>query len=340
MKRTLAYVAVVIACVAVALGSGSAGDAGKPITIKISHVFAQTHPVQKGMEMFRDLLGKETNGRVKVDLYPAGVLGGEIECVEQCVAGQIDANLVSGLSPLSGFNSLALVEELPFFFENEKMAHAAYDGEYGKKLKEVLIEPIGLVFINFWENGFRHFTNNIRPIVKPEDLQGIKFRISVSRIRLEMFQLLKAPAISMQFNELFTALQQGTVDGQENPLSNIEASKFYEVQKYLSLCSYIYNSSFLVFNPEIWAGYPDDVKAAIIKCADQARDYERQLNYEFCQGSVDRLKQHGMKVNDVDIEAFKKAVSPVWDSFLTREGALAEELVRLAYKDMGKPYTR
>lgn len=337
MSKSIAF-ALVAVMIAVAAGRAFAGE--KPITIKISHVFAQEHPIQKGLEMFRDLMKKETNGRVTVDLYPAGVLGGEIECVEQCVAGQIDANMCSGLSPLSGFNSLALVEELPFFFPNEEKAHAAYDGEYGKMLKEKLIEPIGLVHINFWENGFRHFTNNIRPIVKPADLQGIKFRISVSRIRLEMFQLLNAPAISMQFNELFTALQQGTVDGQENPLSNIEASKFYEVQKYLSLCSYIYNSSFLVFNPGIWASYPEDIKAAIVKCAGAARDYERKLNYEFCQGSVDRLKGYGMQVNGVDLDAFKTAVMPVWDSFLEREGDLAKELVRLAFKDMGLPYNR
>ncbi len=309
-------------------------------TIKISHVFAQEHPIQKGLERFRDLLADKTGGKVHVDLYPAGILGGEIECVEQCVAGQIDANMVSGLSPLSGFNSAALVEELPFLFPNEEKAHAAYDGKYGQLLKEKLIEPIGLVHINFWENGFRHFTNNIRPIYKPEDMQGIKFRISVSRIRLEMFQLLKAPAISMQFNELFTALQQGTVDGQENPLSNIEASKFYEVQKYLSMCGYIYNSSFLVFNPDIWASYPEDIKQAIIECANEARDFERKYNYEFCQGSRDRLAEYGMQVNDVDIDTFKEAVEPVWASFLEREGEFAEELVRLAHEDMGIEWSR
>ncbi|MCI8994279.1 MAG: DctP family TRAP transporter solute-binding subunit [Lachnospiraceae bacterium] len=319
-------------------GENTGGYQGDPITIKISHVFAQEHPVQKGLEYFGERLSQETNGLVTVDIYPAGVLGGEVECVEQCVAGQIDCNLVSGIVPLSGYNTIANVEELPFFFANEEEAHAAYDGEYGDLLAKELIEPIGLVFVNYWENGFRHFTNNIRPITAPEDMKGIKFRISVSEIRLQMFELLGASAISMQFNELFTALQQGTVDGQENPLSNIEASKFYEVQKYLSLCGYIYNASIMTFNPDIWASYPEEVKQAIIKCADEARDYERELNKEFCDGSVDRLKENGMEVNQVDVEVFKEAVQPVWDSFLESEGELARELVEAAYRDMGKTY--
>ena len=314
------------------------GYQGDPITIKISHVFAQEHPIQKGLERFAELLSEETNGLVTVDLYPAGVLGGEVACVEQCVAGQIDCNLVSGIVPLSGYNPIANVEELPFFFANEEEAHAAYDGEYGELLAKELIEPIGLVFVNYWENGFRHFTNNIRPINVPEDMAGIKFRISVSEIRLKMFEMLNASAISMQFNELFTALQQGTVDGQENPLSNIEASKFYEVQKYLSLCGYIYNASIMTFNPDIWNSYPEEVQQAIIKCSNEARDYERQLNKEFCDGSVERLKEYGMEVNEVDVDAFKEAVAPVWDSFIEEQGDLALQLVEAAYRDMGKTY--
>jgi TRAP-type C4-dicarboxylate transport system substrate-binding protein len=165
--------------------------------------------------------------------------------------------------------------------------------------------------------------------VEPKDMEGIKFRSAEVPIRIEMFNTLGASAIPMAFPEVFTGLQQGTIDGQENPLSIISTSKFNEVQKYLSLSGHIYSSALFIINPETWNSYPEDVKNAIQKAADEARDYERQLVSKAEETLVQELKEAGMKVNEVDKEAFIDAVQPVWDNFREKYGS---ELIDAAIK--------
>mgnify|MGYP000865087400 CR=1 FL=1 len=299
------------------------------ITIKVAHVLAPDHPVQKGLEKFAEVLNEDTNGRVKVDIYDSGVLGGEAEALNQVIAGSLDSSVITTMSIWQGYNPEAGIEDLPFLFKDSEMAHKALDGDYGKLAAERIIEPTGVKVVNIWENGFRHFTNNTRPIIEPDDMRGIKFRSAEVPIRIEMFNELGASAIPMAFPEVFTGLQQGTIDGQENPLSIIETSKFYEVQEYLTLSGHIYSSAPFVFNSKIWEGYPDNIKNAIQKAADEARDYERQLISENDEKLVDELTKGGMKVNEVNKEAFIDAVQPVWDNYVQDFGS---ELVEAAVK--------
>lgn len=301
----------------------------KSRSLKVAHIFSPTHPATKGLLKFKEIVENDTNGDIKVDVYDSGVLGGDVEELQQVIAGTLDAAVIMGISIWQGYDSRAAIEEIPFLFENEAAAHKALDGEFGKILAESVLDPIGAKVLCFWENGFRNFTNNKRSIVAPDDMKGIKFRSAQSAIRIKMFNTLGASAIPMAFPELFTGLQQGTVDGQENPLAVIESSKFYEVQKYLSLSGHIYNAGVFIISPKLWNSLSEENQAIVLKASKAGRDYERELLGLENAKTLENLKASGMEVNEVNKEAFIKAVQPVWDDFKKEHGS---ELLDLAVK--------
>lgn len=210
----------------------SGTQSGDQIVIKISHQNAITHPTQAGLEKFKELLEERSNGTMTCDIYDSAVLGNDNSNLQQVIAGSLDAAMIMGADIWQGYDKRAMIENLPFMFSTYEEARAAWDGEFGQYMKENVLEPCGGHVVNFWENGFRHFTNNTRPLTVPEDCHGIKFRTADNPLRLMMFEEFGASAIVLNFSELYSALQQGTVDGQENPLSNIISSCLYEVQDY------------------------------------------------------------------------------------------------------------
>jgi len=219
------------------------------------------------------------------------------------------------------------IEELPFLWSSREQAYAAYDGELGAKLTEA-IGKNGVRVLAYWENGFRHFTNNVKPIVRPADMKSIKFRTAESAIRLDMFKQLGAAAVPMPFTELFTALQQGTVDGQENPLSIIDSSRLYEVQKYLSLSGHIWNASLMVVSPGRWNKLSAEDRKVIEANALKYRLVARELIREQDDKLLTELKAKGIAVNEVDKAAFKKAVEPVWAKYEAKFGKDIMDIVR------------
>lgn len=318
-------------------GSGSTGSVSSDSTaapttakvFKISHNQQTTHPVHVALEQMKKNVEERTNGSVVLELHPAGALADDVTALDQVTLGVIEGAIVMN-SPNLLFvgtgSGLGYIEELPFLFEDAETARAAYDGALGDAFKTAT-EECGLHIVNFWENGFRNMTNSTRPIVTPDDMKGIKFRIANSDIRQMTFDALGAGAIPMAFSELFTALQQGTVDGQENPLSIIETSKFYEVQEYLSLSRHIYTTATFIVNPAFYATLTDEERAIFEEEADLARDTMRQLNDEFEETAVAFLEEQGMQVNEIDKQAFVDAVQPVWEYFEENYG---RELIDMA----------
>ena len=226
-----------------------------------------------------------------------------------------------------GMAPVTAIEELPFLWSSREQAYAAYDGELGAKLTEA-IGKNGVRVLAYWENGFRHFTNNVKPIVRPADMKSIKFRTAESAIRLDMFKQLGAAAVPMPFTELFTALQQGTVDGQENPLSIIDSSRLYEVQKYLSLSGHIWNASLMVVSPGRWNKLSAEDRKVIEANALKYRLVARELIREQDDKLLTELKAKGIAVNEVDKAAFKKAVEPVWAKYEAKFGKDIMDIVR------------
>jgi len=300
-----------------------------PIVIKISHQNAVTHPIHEGLLEFKRILEEKSGGTMTADIYDSAVLGNDTSNAQQVIAGALDAAMVMGVSIYQGYDGRASVEELPFLFSTYEQAYAAYDGEFGDYIATECIEPQGGHVVGFWDNGFRHFTNNIRAINEPADMHGIKFRTAEVELRLQMFDCLDSSAIVMAFSELYAAMQQGTVDGQENPMSNIVASCFYEVQKYLSLSGHIYNTSVFHFSDKFWDSLTDEQKQWVTEASDEAKAIARQINIENEEAYKQTCVDAGMEMNEVNKESFISAVQPVWDTFAEKYGS---ELIDIAAK--------
>lgn len=302
------------------------------VTIKIGHTLANEHPVQKALEQMKARVEELSGGQMTLDLYPNSVLGNEASMVEQVISGSLDAQVQTGLSTFSNYNGIASIESVPFLWTSAESARKALDGEFGDKLAAEVIDPIGVKVINYWEQGYRHMTNNIRPIVVPADMVGIKFRTAEIPARIKMFETLGASAIPIGFNELFTALQQGTVDGQENPVLTIASSNFDEVQTYLSLTGHLFNSGCLIINPARWDNLTQEQQDILQQAANEARDAERKMIDEQESNTLEDLESKGMEVNEVDKTAFSDALKGMYNEYGDQYGYKWLELATM-YND-------
>ncbi|SMD08158.1 TRAP transporter substrate-binding protein [Sporomusa malonica] len=330
MKKKTACFLVLILMLSVALvGCGGsskvksdAKDNQAVTTIKVGHVLAPDHPYTLGLKKFAELMDKKTNGKVKVNVFHSSQLGNERDMIEALQLGTQQMALVS-TAPLASFTKQFLVFDLPFMFDNYQGAYKVLDGEIGKSLLKTL-ESQGIVGLNYWENGYRHVTNSKRPINKPEDLAGLKIRLMENPIHMDTFKAMGANPLPMAFGELFTALQQGTIDAQENPVPIIWTSRFYEVQKYGSLTGHFYAAAPLLVSQKFYQGLPADQQKALMEAANEARDYERQLLAEQNKDFISKLKEKGMQILEVDKAPFKAAVQSVWKQY---ESTIGKDLI-------------
>lgn len=314
-----------------AAGAGENGvPAGDKVVVQIAHGNGTTWPGHIALEHMKQILDEDPDSGITIEIMPNGVLGGDNEVVQQVMLGTVPATLFTGMGFWQGLDERIAIDEMPFFFSTKEEARAAYDGEFGDRCKEI-IDATGVTVINFWESGFRHFTNNIRPINTPEDMKGIKFRSYQGEYRMQMFDTLGATAVPMALTEVFTALQQGTVDGQENPLAMIEANKFYEVQKYLSLSGHIYNTAVLVVNPAFWDALTPEQQEAFQNAAAEGSRYCRELMDAQDEELIAKFEEAGVVVNEVDKEAFKEVMQPIYDKYIESCG---DELIRLGQQYM------
>lgn len=309
----------------VACGGGSKESSGsaseKPAEAKVlrlGHTYAENTHVHQATLKFQEELAKLSGGTLTVDVYPNSILGTDTEMTEQVRMNTLDMH-VSASFYFQGDYPEACIEELPFLFKNSASWYAAMDGDLGKAIEENILEKAGVHTLAWWGGGFRHFTNNVKPIVEPSDIVGLKFRSASSAMRLAMFENLEAPAISMAFSELFTALQQGTVDGQENPLSTMQGAKFEEVQKYLSLSGHIYQGYPIIINSTVWSGLTEEQQGWVQSAMDAATAYERDASDKAEEDLISYFEEK-MEVNDINYDAFVEAVKPVYDLYASEYG--------------------
>ncbi|MBO5567113.1 MAG: DctP family TRAP transporter solute-binding subunit [Succinivibrio sp.] len=281
--------------------------------MKIGHVAGAEHPINIALKQFKKNVEERTGGKVAVNIYDSASLGGELEMMEQMNLGTLPSTVIMSGSFWERYDTAANVTLIPFLFDSLEGARNAWNGEFGKKFAKDIIEPNGSYVLSYWESGYRHFTCNQHPIVKPEDMQGIKFRTSENDMKVQMFKALNANVVMMPFSELFSALQQGMVDGQENPAANILASSLFEVQKYMSLSGHMYDPCVFGVNKKWFDALPADVKDIIKDEANKARTLDLELSDE--KAFIEKLKAKGLKINEVDKAAFQKAEKPVWDRF-------------------------
>ena len=305
--------------------------AGAAVTVRIGHVLNPDHPWNIGLMGLAEDVEKGTEGRVVLRIFHSSQLGNEKDLIEGLTMGTIDAALVGG----SSFQSLDPkfgIEELPYAFASSEQAYKAFDGKLGDILFGIL-EQNGVVGLSWWENGFRHISNNKHPIEKPADLAGIKIRVTPQKMRLDTFTALGASPMPIAFGELYSALQQGVVDAQENPLAIFVSNGFGEVQKHLSLTGHIWTSAVLCVNSGVWKKVSDADKAMFRTFAAKWRDAERKMIRDADTNLVEEIRKAGVDVREVDKMAFREAVKSVWASFEPQFGADLIELIREAGKD-------
>ncbi len=319
--------------------------AAKPITLPLGHSEPTTNPRHATSLFFAKRVEELSKGEVKVEVFPAGALGSHQACQQQVSTGVLDfyittAGLVSVFDP----TRIQEVIELPYLFDTYSQAYAFMDTPYVTKIYEPL-KAKGIHYLATWDNGFRHMTNNSRPIVTPQDMKGLKIRVVQSEMSINILQALGASAVPMSYAELYTAMQQGVVDGQENPFANIYASKFYEVQKFMSVTKHQYSTLPIIISEMTWSRLNADQRKAVEKAAMEGAPFYRKLIVSNEDKERQAMQKEGMKINDVpDLKPFRKAVEVVYDWAKKKWGAdkvsetLAEvEKMRMKYPE-GKVY--
>jgi tripartite ATP-independent transporter DctP family solute receptor len=287
--------------------------AGKVYKIKLGHTGAPNHHYQTICTQFADLVKERTNGGVEISVFPADQLGNQLESVEGTMLGTHDMVLTSD-TVLSNWVPDMGILNLPFIFKTNADVRTILDGPIGEKMAKKL-EPHGAVVIGWWDNGMRHITNSKRPINAPDDLKGIKIRVPEGEVFVETFKALGAGPTVISFGELYSALQLGTVDGQENPPAHILTQKFYEVQKYVSRTGHIHLSSPLIMNKALLDGMPKEYADVVVKTAMELGPVHTQMVEELEKEQWKSVAEHGMAINDVDKTPFQEKVRPVIEKF-------------------------
>lgn len=297
-------------------------------TLRMHHPGAPGHPYTMGMERFQELLDEKTDGRIALDIFPNNELAAGSKAIQAVQFGTVDIALESTMS-MSNFIPEMGVINLPFLFPDRETAYAALDGELGDKLED-LSEEGGLKVLAWCDNGFRNISNSKRPINTPEDVAGLKIRVPESEVFIATFEALGAIPTPMAFSELFTALQLGTVDGQENPNGHLIEFSLYEVQDYYAITNHIYTAEPIVVTTEFFDGLEEDLQTALSESAIQACDYERELTAEKADGYLEQIKEQGIEVTTPDTAPFQEKVSGVYDRFREDYGDLIDIAVASA----------
>jgi len=280
--------------------------------VKLGHVGEPGSLFQKSADEFAKRANAKLAGKAKVVVYGSSQLGGDKEMIQKLKLGTLDMALPSTV--MSSEVDLVGIFEMPYIVKDREHMKRIEKDVFWPML-EPAIEKKGLMVLAVWENGTRHITNNKRPIRVPDDLHGIKLRVPEGKWRVKMFQAYGANPSPMKFSELFTALQTGVMDGEENPLTQIYSAKLQEVQKYLSLSGHVYTPAYLTVGTTHWKTLPADVRKVLEDTAKETQAFVYQTAAKDEEDLLGKLKQAGMQVNDVDKDAFVKASTSIYDEF-------------------------
>ncbi len=277
-------------------------------TIKFASANNKGHPQVMGMEKFAELVKDKSGGKIEVKLFPGGTLGGDVQTVSALQGGVIEMTVLNAGILANNVKQFGAVD-LPFLFDSGAEADKVMDGAFGDSLLKLLPDT-GLVGLGYWELGFRNLTNNRHPVTKLEDIKGLKIRTIQSPIPIELFNTLGANAVPLPYTELYTALETGTVDGQENPAANILNAKFYEVQKYMTLTRHQYNPQIVLVSKKFWDGLNDEEKTVLQAAATEARDYQRKVSREADATALEEIRKTGMEISELSPRRRRSCVMP------------------------------
>jgi tripartite ATP-independent transporter DctP family solute receptor len=289
-----------------------AATAHAQVEIKLGHVGEPGSLFQASADEFAKRANAKLAGRAKVVTFGSSQLGGDKEMIQKLKLGTLDMALPSTV--MSSEVDLFGIFEMPYLVKDRAhMARIENEIFWPKLAPEA--QKKGLTVLAVWENGFRQITNSKRPIRVPADLKGIKLRVPEGKWRVKMFQAYGANPSPMKFSELFTALQTGVMDGEENPLTQIYSAKLQEVQKYLSMSGHVYTPAYLTVGTKRWNELPPDVRRVLEETAKETQAFVYQSAAKDDTDLLAKLRAAGMQVNDVDQEAFVAASKPIYEEF-------------------------
>ncbi len=307
------------------IGVTASAPALAQTTLKMAYALSENSHYGAGAAAFAKTL-EASAPDFKIQQFPNSALGGEREVIEGLQLGTIDLAIVSTGATLN-FVPQTGVFDIPFLFRDLAHARKVLDGKIGQDMLAEFPKR-GLVALAWGEQGFRHLTNNVRPVKEPADIKGLKIRTTENPIHIAAFRELGVLATPMAWPEVATALQQGTIDGQENPLSVIVSVKMWQLQKYLSLTAHVYGPALILMAPSVYDGLDDAGKAKFKEAAAAGAKAMRAYVDQVEKDGIETLKSNGMQVNTVDHAAFVKAVQPVYPQYYKQFGQALVESIR------------
>lgn len=295
----------------------------------------EDHPAVQGVMKFAELVDEKSEGRLKIDVFHSAQLSSDRDAIEGMQINTIQGSVMVA-SALASFTDQFLVFDLPFLFESSAQGQLLCDSEVGKEMLSSLNE-IGIMGLGFMEYGMRNITNSKGPINSPDDMDGVKIRTMENPIHMSAFSVMGADPTPMAFGELFTALQQGTIDAQENPLSVITSSKFNEVQKHLSVTEHVYSAAPLMISKAAYDALPSDLQAIVVEAGTEACEWERQHLSEAETAWLKSLEEANMQISYPDKAAFVEITKDVYPKFIgDEEGKIPQELLDRVYEIIGR----
>jgi len=335
-KRVAASIAIVIFLMLGVLVTTSYSKFSEQEEVNLIFACSSGTALQAGSAKFKELCEEYSDGKITVDIFPDNILGDDKLVVEGAQVGDIDI-AVSSTTPLSAMYNDYYLFDAPYLFLNvDEVYDVGFNGEVGQQVKGG-VESLGLVGLSWWENGFRNLTNNSVAVEAPEQLAGMKIRTMENSLHLRAWQALGANPTPMAFTELFTALQQKTVDGQENPLGLIESNKFYEVNDYISLSQHVYTPYTVLMNKDKWDSLTDEQQDIVERAMKEATRVQLEASQAFEQEAVQTMRDYGCTVSELtneQKESFQKIIVEAGVHEMAKEGmkhpeyfdAIVEEL--------------
>jgi tripartite ATP-independent transporter DctP family solute receptor len=301
---------------------------------KFGHGFSATHPVNTFAVEAAARIKQDTDGKVDIGVFPNSQLGGDSDLLSQVRSGAVDFFSTGGLI-FATLVPIAAINGTGFAFKNADAVWPAMDGELGALVRKGFEKAELHAFEKIWNNGFRQITTSKKPIRDPSDLESFKIRVPVSQVYVSLFKALGASPTSINLSDVYTALQTGVVDGQENPLVVAETSKFYEVQKFCSQTNHVWDGSWIVTSNRTWRGVPDDIKAKVSAGFNDSAAKQREAVTRLNDDLAGSLKQKGITFNDTDPAPFREVLKKA-GFYAEWKGKYGEEAWSLLEKATGK----
>lgn len=307
MKKMLAMLLAVVMCLT--------GAAMAETVLQLGTTVNEQDSFQVAAEKFAELVEERTGGEYKIEIYPNGTLGGESDMLDSMSMGMLDMGIITS-GPFVNFSEMMGVLDMPFLFANNEEAYEVLDGEIGKELLATL-EDVGLKGLAYAERGFRNITNSVKPVASAADVAGLKLRVMENEVYTATFNALDVNAVPMAWAEALTAMQQGTIEGQENPVNVIYSYGLWDYgQKYVTLDRHSYATAIITMSLDVFNTLDEATQEIFVQAAQEAAEYERAWVAEQEEGQLAEIKSHGVEVvENPDVESFRAAVQPVYEAY-------------------------